>query len=222
MVKAVLFDIDGVIIRHRSFFAHTLPRWRYRDPGPVMDSFYRSPTNHACDQGALDPFVEMRPFLDRMGWKGSVESYLRKQYRFEAKSIDRSLLKAIDALRARGLHCSIASNQNRHRREWLREELGAAIHFDRAFFSSELGCAKPDPAFWEKAYAALSLDIPGIAPEDVVFMDDMPQNVAGAEAFGFRGFAVSCRSDIDAAFEFIHRNALNRDSFPFERPRRKK
>ncbi|SDB80036.1 putative hydrolase of the HAD superfamily [Raineyella antarctica] len=50
------------------------------------------------------------------------------------------------------------------------------------YFSARLRLAKPDPA----AFAAVLTNL-AHRPQDVVFVDDRPVNVAGAEAAGLRG-----------------------------------
>jgi putative hydrolase of the HAD superfamily len=54
--------------------------------------------------------------------------------------------------------------------------------FDVLLDESETGVAKPDPRAYEQAAAAMGLD-----PAAVVFVDDDPANVAGAEAAGMAG-----------------------------------
>jgi putative hydrolase of the HAD superfamily len=204
MIKAVLFDIDGVIIRHKTFFAHTLSPRRYIDPGLVMDSFYGSEINKDCDRGTLDPLLAVRPFLEKMAWKGSSESYFDRQYRHESRCIDFRLLKTIQALRSHGILCCIASNQNYYRREYLKRELKAEKYFDHAFFSSELGVNKPDRLYWKKTHARLEGNHLSLAPGEIVFLDDSPQNVESAGNYGFRSFLISNEQDIKAAFEYIY------------------
>jgi putative hydrolase of the HAD superfamily len=53
--------------------------------------------------------------------------------------------------------------------------------FSRTFFSCDLRAVKPEAA----AYKAV-LDALQVEPDDVVFVDDRPANVAGAEAAGIR------------------------------------
>jgi putative hydrolase of the HAD superfamily len=59
--------------------------------------------------------------------------------------------------------------------------LPMAARFEHLIFSCELKAGKPDPACFGAALATL-----GAGAEDVVFIDDRPENVAGAAALGMR------------------------------------
>lgn len=52
---------------------------------------------------------------------------------------------------------------------------------DQAFYSSDIGAIKPEPKAFAKVLEAISLE-----KEDVVFFDDYPNNVAGAQQFGIQ------------------------------------
>ena len=54
--------------------------------------------------------------------------------------------------------------------------------FDVLLDESETGVAKPDPRAYDQAAAAMGLD-----PAGIVFVDDDPANVAGADAAGMAG-----------------------------------
>lgn len=54
--------------------------------------------------------------------------------------------------------------------------------FDVLLDESETGLAKPDPRAYDQAAAAMGLD-----PAGIVFVDDDPVNVAGADAAGMAG-----------------------------------
>jgi HAD superfamily hydrolase (TIGR01509 family) len=53
---------------------------------------------------------------------------------------------------------------------------------DVLVYSDEIGLAKPDP----RAYLALSAAL-GVAPDELVFVDDLPANVAAACQLGISG-----------------------------------
>ena len=65
-------------------------------------------------------------------------------------------------------------------RRILREE-GVAQYMDGMTFSFELGTLKPDPRMYRHM-----LEMIGVAPEDAVFVDDMPRNLFGAQAVGMQ------------------------------------
>ena len=89
-----------------------------------------------------------------------------------------SAVEAIESLRDRGVQLALFSN--------APVEVAAGIAgapwlapFSRRFFSCDLRAVKPEPA----AYQAV-LDGLQVAASEVVFVDDRPVNVAGAEAVG--------------------------------------
>ncbi len=61
-------------------------------------------------------------------------------------------------------------------------DLPVARAFSHRAFSCFLGSAKPEPECYQAVLAML-----GARPADVVFIDDRPENVAGAAALGIRG-----------------------------------
>ena len=55
--------------------------------------------------------------------------------------------------------------------------------FEGVTNSAELGCLKPDPRIYRHL-----LETNGLLPDETVFLDDMPGNVAGAHAAGMHAF----------------------------------
>jgi HAD superfamily hydrolase (TIGR01509 family) len=93
--------------------------------------------------------------------------------------VDAMALELVDAVRARGVTVALASNQQVHRARHMREELPYSAHLDSLFFSSEVGLAKPDPAFFAHIVGELGVDA-----AETLFVDDMPENVEGARTAG--------------------------------------
>jgi HAD superfamily hydrolase (TIGR01509 family) len=74
------------------------------------------------------------------------------------------------------------SNTNEVHLDWLRHNLPECLSsFTRVFASHEMHERKPHPQIYRNVAAALSA-----APEEIVFFDDLPENVAGAEKIGMR------------------------------------
>jgi len=75
--------------------------------------------------------------------------------------------------------------------------------FDRVYASHLLGVAKPDPEFWLRILAA-----EGVAPEQALFIDDLPENVAAASGLGLT--TVRCGdpdvavAEVEDVFGLVH------------------
>ncbi|SDS55331.1 HAD family hydrolase [Microlunatus soli] len=95
--------------------------------------------------------------------------------------VDPQLIARISDLRAAGINCALATNQQDVRISHMRAMPEYADVFDRQFYSAELGLAKPDPAFF-----AAVLEELGIAAEQALFIDDSAANVDGARMAGLR------------------------------------
>jgi putative hydrolase of the HAD superfamily len=79
-------------------------------------------------------------------------------------------------------HWELMSRWGADEQLWSRLQLRYASH--------ELGLRKPDPAI----YAAVEARS-GVAPERIVFFDDLAENVMAARARGWRAFEVTSRED---------------------------
>ena len=124
-------------------------------------------------------WVEVLPrLLEKWGIADSYDDALRVWLTIEPVAETREL---VASLRESGVPCFLATNQDEHRGRHMHENLGYAELFDDAFYSFELGVAKPDPAYFS---AVLSrLDLPA---DEVLFVDDNAANVESARRVGLR------------------------------------
>ena len=109
--------------------------------------------------------------------------------------IDRELLDTVDAWRGKGRPAFLATVQEHRRARYLMETLGLSRHFDAMLYSAELGAAKPDRRFFERAHARL----PAASPDDVIFLDAYMPNVEAANAFGWRARHYAAVADLHTA-----------------------
>jgi putative hydrolase of the HAD superfamily len=112
-----------------------------------------------------------------------------------AIEVDRAVIDLIASVRASGVPCHLATNQEAYRAQHMRQVLDYTKVFDRLFFSCEIGCSKPNPAYFRAIITSLN-----VAPETVLFVDDLEANVAAAESVGIRAELFSSAS-VDAAAE---------------------
>jgi len=71
------------------------------------------------------------------------------------------------------------NNESRELNQYRFKTFGLYDLFDAALTSCYLGLRKPDPAIYERA-----VEIVGKPPERILFIDDRPENAAGAAAAG--------------------------------------
>lgn len=86
-------------------------------------------------------------------------------------------------LKRLGYTLLLGSNTNALHAEFWREKFaGALAPFDAMVLSYEVGHMKPDPAFYAACARAA-----GVPAASCAFIDDLPENVAGARAVGMAG-----------------------------------
>lgn len=94
---------------------------------------------------------------------------------FADLGLDEAMIAAVRAARSAGLKTGLISNS------WglgIYERAPTEL-FDAALISGEVGLHKPQPEIYRLACKRL-----GIVPEAAVFVDDLRENCAGAEAVG--------------------------------------
>ncbi len=80
-----------------------------------------------------------------------------------------------------GGRLALATNQDHTRAKYLREDLGFGKHFETMIVSCQIGAAKPEPEYFQKADDLLKR-VPG---GQVIFLDDMEVNIIAAKAHGW-------------------------------------
>lgn len=92
------------------------------------------------------------------------------------------VLKWTEELRRAGLRLAVLSNMPFEVSRYLVENCPWLAVFHHLIFSCDEGCAKPDPAIYRKCLATLEL-----RPEEVLFLDDRPENVTAGLKLGMHG-----------------------------------
>ena len=92
--------------------------------------------------------------------------------------VDPAMVDLVRDLHSEGVTVAILTNGTDTVHEELRE-LGIDDLTERVFNTADIGVAKPEPAIFAHACAALRVE-----PAEVFFADDAPRNVAGGAAAG--------------------------------------
>lgn len=176
-IEAVVFDVDGVLVRGGAFGERL--RSELGLPRSELDDFWRGPFTR-CTLGQADLRKEIEPFLEKWGYRGTVEDCLRAWLEADS-AVNAEALGQVERLRRRGIPCHVASNQEHQRADYLERTLGFAARFERSFFSCRLGVKKPHPDF----FRCVAIEL-GVSPEALLLFDDQPSNIDAARAAGWR------------------------------------
>jgi len=200
-VEAVLWDADGVL-------QHLPDGWE-ASMRPVVghlvddvESFLAEA--FAAERPALTGearWIEVLPeLLDKWGLADSFDDAMRVWLTIEPVTETREL---VESLRAAGVGCYLATNQDEHRGRHMHTTLGYGDLLDDCFYSYELGVAKPDPAYFTTVLERLGLPAGG-----VLFVDDNDVNVASARSVGLRAECWHVRDGVAALVDHLRRHGL--------------
>jgi putative hydrolase of the HAD superfamily len=179
-IRTILFDADGVI-QHATEDLHTrLDGALSLGPEPLA-SFVRElfAAERPSLSGEGDLSQALAQVVDRWGLAAEVAQ--RVEAWWCSIDVDQALVALVRSLRRQGYRCGLATNQNRTRASYMARELGYAELFDRCFYSCELGYTKPDTRYFAAVTDAL-----GVAPAQILFIDDGERNVEAARAAGLQ------------------------------------
>ena len=181
MVKAVVFDMDGVLCRYRrERRLERLAAWSGRSPEAIHEAIWRSGFEDEGERGRLSADEYLEGFGQRMGYALSAQQWI--EARREAIEPDEAVLSLARSL-GRVMTVGMLTNNplllKRHFSEVFPS--AAEIFRSRAVFSSELGWVKPELEAFRRLAERLS-----VTPQDLLYFDDDESYVAGARAAGLR------------------------------------
>jgi putative hydrolase of the HAD superfamily len=177
VISTVLWDADGVLQRTPTGFEESM---RPALMGRVDDVEGFMVEAFAAERPALTGdvrWLDVLPgLLGRWGIPEAYDDLVRAWLTIEAVPGTHEIVRA---LRARGIRCCLATNQDVARGTFMHDDLGYGHLLDEAFYSYEMRVAKPDPAYFTTILARV-----GEEPGRVLFLDDNLRNVEAAREVG--------------------------------------
>jgi len=179
MVKAIIFDCDGPVIKRDMYFTRRLVSEGINIKMEKVLPFFEGDFI-LCETGKKDLKQELKKVFKDWGWKGSVEELMDYWFRNEAEKRE-EMLKYIKELRSGGVKCYLATDNEKYRVAYLLDTVGLREHFDGFFPSCEIGYLKKQKKFWQAAYRNLD----NYRKDEILVWDDDLKNVNRAKEFGF-------------------------------------
>jgi putative hydrolase of the HAD superfamily len=190
MIKAILFDADGVVLKkYKEYFSLQFAR-EYGAPLDEVTEFFKT-TFKECQEGRADLKEELEKLLPKWGWKNGTDAFLEYWFTTDVE-VDSEVLRVIEEYRRKGIKCYLATDQEKYRGEYLRKKVGLDMYFDECFFSCELGASKSHPEFFVQVLARLNLPA-----SEVAYRDDDKKNVEVAKGLGIDAKFYKDISDLD-------------------------
>ncbi|HEY9291436.1 MAG TPA: HAD-IA family hydrolase [Microlunatus sp.] len=186
-IRWILFDADGVLQQMPEGWRDRLLGQLGDEPVETLAELFTEEREQTMTGGDFAALVT--DALQRRGLDTDPEVVLDS---WRTLVVDEPMTDRIRKLRAAGIGCALATNQQDVRVTYMRSMPEYADLFDQQYYSSELGLAKPDPAFFGAIIGQL-----GIAPREALFVDDVEVNVAGARAAGLNAEIFAQNAGID-------------------------
>lgn len=180
MIKAILFDADGVTNSSKMFSEELEKEFGIKNE--VMAAFFKRDFPK-CIIGQADLKEILNKHINEWGWKNTVDEFISFWLRSEHE-INEPLLNHIATLRKKGISCHIATNQEKYRTEYMKKDMGFDDAFDSIYSSCQIGYKKPDQEYFDYIFNDLKKILP-IEKNEIMFWDDNQENVDGASKFGF-------------------------------------
>ena len=174
-IRAVLWDADGVLQEVPGGWRALLTE----SIGPEQTTALLTdvwPSAQQAMRGEGDLVAELARILTEHGLTGSADRVREVWGTFDRFEDSRALVTEVRAL---GVGCHLATNQDQLRASYMRERLGYETLMDSCFYSCDLGAAKPEPAFFTTIAAELGLEV-----DELAFVDDLGENIATARDLG--------------------------------------
>lgn len=180
VIKAVLFDLDGVLIdatewhykalnRSLGLFGFTISRYDH------MATYNGLPTRRKLEMLSVEAGLpsSLHGLVNRIKQVYTREEILASCWpTFEKEFM-------MSRLRREGYRIAVCSNAIRESVELMLARAGLLEYVEFVLCNEDVTAAKPDPAIYELAMSKL-----GVAPGEVVIVEDAPHGILAAKRAG--------------------------------------
>jgi HAD superfamily hydrolase (TIGR01509 family) len=180
LIKAVLFDMDGVLIEAKEWHYEALNRALDLFGMPISrydheTTFDGIPTSKKLEMLSIERGLprELHKFLNEMKQRYTTEmihTLCRPRFAQE---------QALSVLKAKGYRMSVCSNSIRATVELMMEKANLSRYLDLMVSNEDVSRPKPDPEMYCKAMEHFNLH-----PEECLIVEDNENGIKAAKASG--------------------------------------
>jgi epoxide hydrolase-like predicted phosphatase len=200
MSYAIIFDFGGVLMKTLDYsYRHAWDDRLQLPRGSVERVVHGSVSWRHAQVNQLGIEEYWQDVAQQLKLDDEALTALQTDY-FKGDSLDAELIDLIKSLKAKGVRIGLLSNDALSLRAKLAL-LEIADLFDPLIISADIGVMKPAP----EAFQAV-LDQVSLPPERVLFIDDLPENISGANAVGIKGILYQPGMNLGEVLETYLRN----------------
>lgn len=178
--KAVIWDLGGVIVRTLDQSGRVHWEEKLGLPSRKLEEFvFEGEMGRKAELGQASSDDVWNWVIEQLELPSDLRKNLERDF-WKGDQVDRELIQFIHGLHPE-FKIGLLSNAWLDLRDALENTWHIADAFDEIVISAEVGMLKPDARVYK-----LVLDRLNAKPEESVFVDDFPDNVAGARAVGMQ------------------------------------
>lgn len=192
MIKAVIFDVGGVLIRTMAREPRAnLEKRLGLSPGASEQLVFNGPMGIQAQSGAIRSQALWASVQQELGLDEAGLAAFRAEF-FGGDQLDLEMVQLVRRLRGK-VQTAIISNAMDDLLEVITHTYPLADAFDLIVGSAYQGVMKPAPELF-----LWTLEQLGREPHEAVFIDDFAHNIVGARAVGMAAIHYQSRVDLAA------------------------
>ena len=197
-ITTIVFDFGNVI----GFFDHwrairQLARLTEVAPEIIRDRLFTAELEEIYESGHIrtpELLAHARKLCSLRGSDADIEQAFANMF-----WPNEEVCRLVPTLKPRYRLFVLSNTNDMHCRWFLRQFAGTLAHFDGLFFSHEIGMRKPQNGIYEYALRRMEC-----RPQECVFIDDLPANIAAARACGWHGIVYTDFKSLRRSFEEVN------------------
>jgi 2-haloacid dehalogenase len=186
VAKVVVFDFGGVLIDwspdylYRKLIPDEVTRRRFLTEVCSMSWVLQQDGGQPIAKGT-DELVARFPQHEML-----IRAFYARWHEMIGGVIEEGVA-LVDKLEAAGVPLFGLTNWSAETFPWAWERFPVLRRFRDVVVSGRVKLTKPDPAIYTEMYSRIERHLPGVAPQEIVFIDDNIKNAQAAAALGWHG-----------------------------------